>query len=306
MGKRIVMGCLLGILIPYILTLAWTGSIRGQQEAPRVVSGKRILLERGGLMTYVDVEEYLPGVVAKQMPADYGEEALRAQAVIARTYIYKKMGTNDEIEESELKIDYFEERQLEELWGSDNFVKYYDKIEKAVQSTKCMVITFEGDYIDPLFHRACIGYTRKGDEYHPYLESVSSLQDVESDNYLTILTWSKESFAEKINSIPGASYITAEQVPGTIQLISKDEAGYVTQIQIGTKAYTGEEVRYALGLPSSGFTLEEYEGGLRAVCKGIGHGYGLSQYGAKMKASEGWAMEDILAYFYKNTEIITK
>ena len=70
--------------------------------------------------------------------------------------------------------------------------------------------------------------------------------------------------------------------------------------------YTGEEVQYTLGLMSPGFTLESYEGNIRAVCQGIGHGYGLSQYGAKTKAAEGWKAEDILAYFYKNIVIISE
>ena len=98
--RRIWTGCLLALLIPYVVTLVWSGSIRGeQQKQMAVVSGKRIALD-GERTGYVDAEEYLIGMVGRQMPPDYGAEALKAQAVVARTYIYNKMGDSDEIKES--------------------------------------------------------------------------------------------------------------------------------------------------------------------------------------------------------------
>lgn len=91
----------------------------------------------------------------------------------------------------------------------------------------------------------------------------------------------------------------------TIQLVSRDKAGYVKEIQIGAHIYTGEEIQAALGLPSAAFTLEEHEGMVRAVCKGIGHGYGLSQQGAHGMAQEGKTAEEILKYYYQNIKIIS-
>ena len=95
-------------------------------------------------------------------------------------------------------------------------------------------------------------------------------------------------------------------MPDTIQIVSRDTAGYVDQIQIGNAGFSGEEVQYALGLASSCFVLEPYEDGIRAVVKGIGHGYGLSQATANEKAKEGWKAEDILGYFYKNIAFISE
>ena len=106
--------------------------------------------------------------------------------------------------------------------------------------------------------------------------------------------------------MPEGENVRAQQIPDTIQLIAKDSAGYVTQIQIGSHTFDGEAVRMALGLPSAAYTLEEYEGGVRAVCRGQGHGYGLSQYGAHMKAAGGMKAEEILGYYYKNIEIISQ
>lgn len=302
--RRIWTGCVLALLIPYVVTLAWSGTIRGNTKQVELISGKKIILDQQN-NGYMDVEEYLVGVVGRQIPADYEPEALKAQAIIARTYIYKQMGNDTEIPESALNMDYLEEEQLEKLWGSDKFVDYYQNIQTAVEATSKMVMTYEGNLIDPLFHRASAGRTRGGDEYHPYLESVESLQDVEAEDYLTLLSWDGDTFVAKINEISTEKEVAGSQVPESIQLVSRDEAGYIGTIQIGNHTYTGEEIQKGLGLPSSCFTLEGYEGQIRAVCKGIGHGYGMSQYGARVLAAEGKGVEEILTYYFKNIELIS-
>lgn len=300
MGKKILMACILAFLFPYIITLAWTGKIEEKKDMPITLSGKRVILDRKGGETSMDVEEYLPGVVAKQMPADYGKEALRAQAIIARTYIYGKMNGQKEVKESDLHMDYLEQKQMEKMWGSEAFVTSYQAIEDAVRSTTGTVITCNDNLIEPLFHRASNGMTRAGDSNHPYLQPVECKKDVEAEGFLTILQFSKEDFANKINKISGDGTVTADQIPQSIQIVQRDDSGYVVQIQIGTHTLTGDQVQYALSLPSPSFEFEDYEGGVRAVCRGIGHGYGFSQYGAKCKSEEGWTAEKILAYFYKN------
>lgn len=300
--SRIWTGCMLALLIPYVVTLALAGTIKGEEKRVEFISGKTVLTRQGRA---VDVEEYLIGVVGRQMPADYGAEALKAQAVVARTYIYKQMGDSVEVGEEELNLEYLEEKQLETMWGSDRFVEYYKNIQEAVEATGQMVMTYEGNLIDPLFHRASAGKTRAGDEYHPYLESVESLRDVEAEGYLSMPSWEPEAFVSAVNQITGDGDLTVSQVPEGIQLIEKDGAGYVRTIQIGSHAYSGEEVQAALGLPSACFTLEGYEGRIRAVCKGIGHGYGMSQYGARVMAEEGKTAEEILSWYFKNIDLIS-
>ena len=134
---------------------------------------------------------------------------------------------------------------------------------------------------------------------------MESRRDVEADNYLSVLNWSAESVASQLKELGEDPELTAAQLPESIQMIEKDNAGYVGKIQIGHHIYTGEEIAKALSLPSSCFTLENYEGQIRAVCKGIGHGYGLSQYGAKTMGEEGYTWEDILNYYYKNIVLIS-
>lgn len=317
MNRRIVWAAITGLMVPYVGTLAWTGTIRGEElryEQQKNVSGRRrILLDRTNGSYYMDMEEYLPGVIARQMPVEYDMEALKAQAIIARTYICRQMeaaGEGDEIAESALDMDYVESNQLKSLWGSSRFPEYYKKLEDAVKATAGIVMTYEGRLIDPMFCRATAGMTRKGDFSHPYLEPVDCPGDVEAQGYMQIITFSKNEFAEAVNRIPegqtGARQVDASRIPDTIQIVSRDDAGYVDQIQIGNASYSGEEIQYALGLQSACFTMEPFEENVRVSSKGIGHGYGLSQVSANEKAAAGWKAEDILGYFYKNIAFISE
>lgn len=305
MKKKIGTAILLSFLFPYIITLTVSGTAAAEQSREPGQSGRKIYLDRGE-GGYVDLEDYLPGVIARQIPADYEPEALKAQAILARTYIRKQMEDETEIVESALDLDFLEEEQLKALWGTDRFVEYYKKMEAAAKDTTGIVITWNGELIDPLFCRASAGKTRPGDSYHPYLASADSARDVEADGYLQVVTWSKEEFAGLLSAIPEGETITADMVPGCVQVVSRDNAGYVEEIQIGSMVYSGEKVQYALGLQSPDFSIEEYEGGIRVVSSGIGHGYGLSQYGGNLKAKEGWTAQDILEYYYKNIVLISE
>ena len=301
--RKIVMSLFLALLFPTIVTLAWTGSVGGREKRGVKDSGKKIILDRGSRFSTMDAEEYLLVIVAKQMPADFGKEALKAQAIIARTYVYGLMENEDEIHESSLDLDYPEEKQLKAMWGKEKMAEYYKNIKEAVEETGGKVITYEGELITPLFHRASTGKTRDKQGELPYIKSVESPEDVEADGFLQMVVFTPEEFAAKIREIPDCGELKAENIASQIQMVSTDEAGYVEEIQIGTGNYTGEEIEYALGLSSSAFVLEDYGGNIRAVVKGIGHGYGMSQYGAKTKAAEGWSAEEILEYFYSGAEV---
>lgn len=208
MNRRIIVGVLAGLMVPYLTTLAWTGTIHGEElrheQQAGAVGKRRILLDRGGTGYYMDVEEYLPGVLARQMPADYEIEALRAQAVVARTYIYKQMGGSpgdgsvQEVPESALDLDCMETAQMKALWGSAQFPAIYEKLEAAVQSTAGVTMVCDGQYIDAMFCRATAGRTRAGDEGHPYLQPVDCPKDVEADGYLQMLTFTRDEFAGKL------------------------------------------------------------------------------------------------------------
>lgn len=303
--KKIVGLCFLALMIPYIVTLAWTGRVEGSIQKTDGIS-KKILLDRGTVPSAIDVEEYLIGMVALQIPAHWEPETLKAQAMIARTYLYKQMGDADKIAESELKFNYLEESGLEEIWGKDKFLEYYKNIRDAVEETRGQVIKYEEDLIDPLFHQVSAGKTRSGDEMHPYIKATDGHLDMEAENYMSLKTFTKEEFAAALNAMEDSPNILPEQALESIQIVEKDETGYVTTLQVGMKSYSGEDVAYVLGLKSCAFSFEDYEGSIRCTTKGIGHGYGFDQYGANLKAKEGWRADELLNFYYKNIVVISE
>lgn len=300
--------------------MTWAGTESAQelqwQEQPKEDSKYRIFLDRGQEGVWLDLEEYLPGVLAVEIPAQYEPEALKAQAVIARTYIRKQMKETKEvtleIQESALDLDYPQLEQLRQKWGTEEFPALYEKLEIAVKDTKGMVMTYEGDYIDPMFCRTSAGMTRRGDENHPYLEPVECPGDPQAPGFTQILAWDAREFAQLVNQIPpGAgeaetAAILPEQIPESIQIVEREEGGYVRQISIGGRLLSGEAVRYGLGLNSCAFELEGQGDGVGARVRGSGHGYGLSQTEANRKAKEGWTAEEILKHFYKNIELVAE
>ena len=305
MGKRLWTVLAVSVLIPYGAALAF-GKTALEEEGNYLDGGQRRILLDEKTGEYADLEDYLVGMVAEQIPAEYEEETLKAQAIIARTYVVKQMGQADQMSESSLELKTMGKEQLKSLWGEKDFAKFYKKIENAVKATSGQVISWEGELIEPLFCRASAGMTRQGDERHPYLESVDGGKDVEAEGFLTIQVWTKDEFAGKLSEGLEGEPISAEEVPGCIQIVQRDEAGYVEEIQVGSQICSGETVQYALGLPSPNYAVEEYGEQIRTVSSGLGHGYGFSQFGANEKAKEGWTAQDLLEYYYKNIALISE
>lgn len=299
------------VMIPYMTTMAWTGQLK-EKEPVRTEAGstfgtpageKMVITVRQDKEVSVPVEEFLIHVLAAQIPAEFGPETLKAQAVLARTYIYDVMNGADQIYEEELDMDALSREQMEKLWGEMDFAGMYVKLQTAVKETEGMYLLYEGKMIEPLFCYASAGKTRsRGDEY-PYLKQAESPGDLHAEGYRSLPVFTEKAFAKLINSIPGAVPVTEEQLPDEIQIVERDGAGYVKQVKIGQKTYTGEEVQYALGLASSCYSFEALNGKIRVSCKGIGHGYGFSQFGANELEKEGKNFEELLSHYFQNIEI---
>ena len=313
----------MALFFPYVVTLFWTGNtyivqaaapdvvmeaVRENESAAVTVSAsgssqRRILLDRGEVHTYMELESYLEGVLAKQLMflegKDYQPEAWKAQAIIARTYLYRIMGDETEIPESALDIDYLDEADMKKLWEQDRAGIYFERIHQAAAETGGMVMQLDGACILPLFHQVSTGVTRKGENIYSYIQSVTCNADPLAETYQQTILLGKEEAAKRINSIAEAIPVTASVLPAEIQIISRDEGGYVSKIQVGGKEYSGEQIQAALGLPSASFVIEDAGTELRIIIKGSGHGYGLSQNEANAKARDGWTAEDILVYFYQ-------
>lgn len=319
--KQFLMVFLIGMMIPYITTLAWTGKsekMENRSQSAAVAepagskfdnNGKKVIVIRNGRETEISVEEFLPYVLAAQIPSDFEMETLKAQAVLARTYIYREIeaaGLGDFIFEEALDMDVWSVDQMKERWGGINWEERFHRLEQAADATVGQVLVYENEYVEPLFCYASSGITRTHGEGYPYLKQTASSGDLLAANYRNIFEFTAAEMAARINEIPNGVDVEVGQLPMEIQIVERDSAGYVVQIQVGQKTYTGEEIQYALGLPSACYSFEQEKGKIRVVCKGIGHGYGFSQFGANEMAKEGKTYPELLDYYFQNVEIVRR
>ena len=313
--KKRTAAVLAAFLIPYITTLAVSGRVQGADggkigENSDRTSGwgsqtddRQILLDRedgdrnNGTGYAVPLEEYLIGLTAVQIPDGYPKEAVKAQAILARTALYREMDGADSIEESALDMDYLEPEQIESRFEAAGMPEYYQTICGAVRESAGQTAIWAGDYIEPLFHAVSAGRTREGDEAHPYLASVAAKEDEGAGGYLTRQGMTREELKKRLEE---------DRILEEIQIVKRDSAGYVETVQIGAETYSGDAVRYALGVPSPAFSLEEDGDEIRCVTYGRGHGYGLSQYGAGLMAENGSSAEEILKHYFKNIQIVSE
>ena len=320
-------------------TAGWNGNSHSADQGDGEAYSRRIILERYGVRTYLSVEDYLPGVMVCQTGPEMGMEALKCQAVIARTYIYRQMGEREEIQEEELDLDYLGDDTARAgntltVHQKEELAKRLEQCRQAAETTAGVVMKYEDRYILPLFHERSAGRTRTGEADYPYLQSVESKWDVVGNDGnktsqeqqgseletrtgagaakevaagVSEVSFSLSEFAQRIKNFSDAPSLDPERLSSDIQIVKRDDAGYVLQIKIGPRTYTGDDVQYALDLPSSCFTIDTRTSGtITVTVKGRGHGYGLSQNGAQAMAEEGWSYSDILNYYYKNISLMTE
>lgn len=242
------------------------------------------------------LEDYIIGVVSAEMPASFNSEALKAQAVVARTYALNLLSNNKKLTDTVATQVYKDKSQLKKQWGS-SYQTYYNKIKNAVNATKGMVLTYQGSYIYAVYHSTSNGKTENAfavwNVSYPYLKSVNSSWDQNVSSYKRTVT---KSFDE-LNRVLG---IKIDQ-PENIKLIRND-SGRVDEIIIGNKKYKGTEFRNSLGLRSTDFDIAFKNGEIVITTRGYGHGVGMSQYGANEMAKQGKTYKQILNHYYTNVK----
>ncbi len=249
----------------------------------------------------LNLEEYVIGVVASEMPAYFEPEALKVQAILARTYVvqYLERG-NTYITDTTTHQVYSTNSDLKSTWGVDYNI-YYQKIKNAVQATKGMVIMHDEQLIEALYFSSSNGKTQNSEDFFtdakPYLRAV----EVPSDKYFvpTTVDFTYDYFKTQFNIEPN------EQIK--IQNIQKNSSDYVSNVTINDKEYTGKQVMDTLKLKSNDFniTLDDQTKQISFVTRGFGHCVGLSQYGANAMAKDNKTYQDIIKHFYKDTNIVT-
>ncbi len=259
----------------------------------------------------VPLESYVRGVVAGEMPANFEPEALKAQAIAARTYIVRRMMEHDFsnvpvkgawVTDAVDHQAYVSEQDLKKKWNFIEYGRNMDKINEAVNETKDLIITYEGKPIVPAFFSTSNGYTENSEdywgEYVPYLRSVPSPWDKNlSPRYKETVTIDYLSALRKLGVDRAAGAGAGFTVMATT-------AGHrIKKLKIGDKTFTGREVREKLGLHSTQFVWQVQGNELKVTTFGFGHGVGMSQWGANGMAKQGKTAEDILKYYYRGVRI---
>ena len=257
-----------------------------------------IKLNNKGVISSIELEEYIVGVVAVEMPASFNVEALKAQAIAARTYTVKKASAGKTLVNSTSDQVYNTVDEMKAKWGS-SFNTYYNKIKSAVSSTKGLVITYNGKYIDALYCSMTNGKTEQP-EYvwaysYPYLKCVSSSWDKNVKGFEVVKNLEYATVSKALGQT-----VTRDTV---IEILSYTVSGRVDKIKIGDKTYTGVEIRTKLGLRSTDFTIVLNDNNISVTTRGFGHGVGLSQYGANEMAKQGYTYDKILHHYYTGITI---
>lgn len=303
-NKRVISTIIIVILLPYILTVFIRGE--GVFIVQTASGNEQVEVEINGVIMSVTWEEYLIGLLAKEIPEEYSLEAMKAQAIIVRTRLAVESGGN---EDYIYQDDFYSTEEIQLKWESDS-VTIYNQLIEAVEETDEMILQYEGELASTPYHILNTGTTRNGNEVlaseeYPYLTSVSCPLDITAEAEITMTTIT---YGELTQILEDEMEIILEEelVFDDIQVNVRDEAGYVLSVEIQGNVISGELLRTTLGLKSSAFSLQEVDGELKITTEGVGHGLGLSQNTAHYMGLEGKTYKEILTYFYPGTELGAK
>lgn len=306
--KRLLLFVLFSFLIPIIIS-----GLYFNYKVFKIISGFnhnesnkstfiRVLKKDNSIET-MDIEEYLVGVVASEMPVYFEDEALKAQAVASRTYALKQMENNNDrdydVTDGTSYQVYQSNEDLKNKWGS-NYDEYYNKIKNIVEKTRGEYISYNDDFIYAFFFSTSNGYTEDNVNVFgsdlPYLKPViSDLDKEENENYEYSISINKEEFYSKL----GIEYSNKLYIDN----IKRTSSNRVLSLEVNGNMFKGREFQKLLSLRSNDFDVLEEDNSIIIKTKGFGHGVGLSQYGSNGLAKKNKTYIEILKYYYQGTEI---
>ena len=284
-------------------------------ELPKTIE---IYRTETGTVDKLPFEEYIKGVVSCEMPSTFHKEALKAQAVAARTYsaakvINSEASGNPSAHPSAPLCDsthcqvFKTEKELRKVKGTDWMKDGYEKICNAVDDTHGQLLYYKGELVQQaLFHSSSGGATENCEDVFtaavPYLVSVESPYEDEATHQDEETSFTISEFASLVRlAYPLTHFgnITSDN----IKIISRSNGNRVDNIQVGAKTLTGRQIREALSLSSANFTIDINGDTITFTSNGSGHGVGMSQYGADGMAKEGYNYKKILSHYYSGTEV---
>lgn len=260
------------------------------------LSNKFIDLDRSsGIIERLKMDDYIFGVVSGEMPAVFHDEALKAQAVIARTYASKRLSKGLKIKDYNAVQIYRDKNYLKEIWGN-HYEEYTQKIRKAIKDTENEVLMFDGDYIDAYYHLSSNGKTEDSSNVlklaYPYLVSVSSFFETDHNSVSRRIV--PNDYLSKLLQVE----ITKDT---PVEILVKTIGHRVKYVKFGDKVFDGLILARRLGLNSNDFSVSIEDSYTTFTTRGHGHGLGLSKYGAEGMAKAGYTYRQILEHYYPNT-----
>ncbi|MDP4089924.1 MAG: stage II sporulation protein D [Bacillota bacterium] len=279
----------------------------------------KVFISSENKIVEMNLEDYLPGVVSGEMPAGFEIEALKAQAVAARTFALahvKSLGgagcskapgadicdtVHCQVYESkEQKFMEWNESQRQELW---------DKVVSAVKATEGQVLTYNGELVmSPQYFSASSGKTEDAaavfGSSSPYLKSVDSPgEEIAGEDYKKVYQYKYKDLADLINKAFPNAKVSDASLHKQIEILSASEAGTVTKLKVGSITVTGSQFRFGLNLHSANFTFNFKKDVVEIQCLGYGHQVGMSQWGADVMAKNGSNYVQILTHYYQGTKV---
>lgn len=266
----------------------------------------------------MSLEEYVVGVVAAEMPASFEPEALKAQAVIARTYALGQTLISggrgcDQHPSADICTweqhcqAWISQEVAQEGWPEQKRQEYWAKIISSVQETRDMVVTYQGSPVDAVFHSTCGGHTDNSEEVWsasaPYLKAVECPYCQHSPWAQKETTYSLVEFSELMSRFPKASPVSSYISP-TFLSVNRSSTERLMTLQVNDLSLTGHELRNLLSLPSTRVSWKVEQNKIVFTTKGYGHGVGLCQYGADGMAKEGYDYQEILKHYYRDVEVV--
>ena len=294
-----------------------TGSITNTVPAPAVPvtypePNVRVYLSATGTTINLPLEEYVTGVVAAEMPAEFRLEALKAQAIAARTFIVRRLAAHDtsgvpsgdaDVTDTVSHQVFIPPDQVEKEWTRLGKAEEWQKLQQAIRESRDAVMTYQGKAITASFFSTSNGYTENAEDVWgnvvPYLKSVASPWDQKlAPGFKETVTMKRSEILQKLNLSASAIPVTTQEGASWMEVLSTTEGHRIKEMQIAGSTFSGPEVRKLLGLRSSQFSWTTEGDEVQITTYGYGHGVGMSQWGANGMAQEGHTATQILKHYY--------
>ncbi|MGB4503455.1 MAG: stage II sporulation protein D [Syntrophaceticus sp.] len=316
LGYVVVILTLVVIGLPALLVRGCSWESREPIKEEEVGLQVKLQVSRGEVAS-LPLEQYVIGVVAAEMPASFHPEALKAQAVAARTYTMLRLTRESQDEKhpaAHLCVDsghcqaWIDTAEMRKRWGW-HFRANYNKIAEAVETTRGQVLTYDGELIDPVYHASCGGRGTEdarevwGHEV-PYLISIPCTFDPPHRQEPVVTRLSLQEILTKLE-------ISEQSVPAAagsgcvVEIQERTKSGRVKSVKVGSQICGGVDLRKELGLRSTDFQVTSAGDEIIFTTRGYGHAVGMCQYGANGLADRGVKYNQILAYYYRGVKLET-